>query len=185
MYDALADAVVLLRTRPEGRRRVIIVVGESRDIGSNEKFGEVLRQAQLANIVIYAVGLSTTSAVARYAPQRLPRVPSRRPARSASAFSGTVQTPTSVEQHAGNMDMGTLAELAVRGAAGMVIGRPLEMAAAATGGLYRTTFRNRSIEDAVAEIGGDLNTQYTLTYEPANPTSRATMKSELPWTARE
>ena len=168
LYDALADAVVLLRTQPEGRRRVIIVVGESRDIGSNEKFGEVLRQAQLANIVIYAVGLSTTSAVARYAPQETSPGSLTPPGTfGMPPFPGTVQTPTSVEQHAGNMDMGTLAELAVRGAAGVVISQPLEIAAAATGGLYQTTFRNRSIEDAVAEIGGDLNTQYTLTYEPA------------------
>ncbi|MGH9679887.1 MAG: VWA domain-containing protein, partial [Candidatus Acidiferrales bacterium] len=66
LYDALSDAVVLLHTQPSGRRRVIIAIGESLDVGSNEKFGEVLRQAQLANIVIYAVGLSTTSAVSRY-----------------------------------------------------------------------------------------------------------------------
>src|SRR6266849_4759282 len=36
--------------------------GEATDAGSEVKLGEVLRQAQLANITIYSVGLSTTRA---------------------------------------------------------------------------------------------------------------------------
>src|SRR6266436_2702900 len=53
LYDALSTAVGLLRDRPPSRRRVIIVVAEARDSGSEEKLGEVLREAQLSNIVIY------------------------------------------------------------------------------------------------------------------------------------
>ena len=62
LYDALAAAVGLLRDRPAERRRAIIVVGEAKDSGSEEKLGQVLREAQLSNIVIYSVGLSTTAA---------------------------------------------------------------------------------------------------------------------------
>ncbi len=167
LYDALSDAVVLLRTQPSGRRRVIIVVGESKDTGSNEKFGEVLRRAQLANIVIYSVGLSTASAEARYEPQQAGPISAMPPGTfGMPPMPGTAQTPTSVEQYAGNMDLGALAELAVRNAAGVVISQPLEVAAAATGGMYQSIYRDRTIENAVGEIGGDLNAQYTLSYEP-------------------
>ena len=68
---ALSTAVGLLRDRPASRRRVIIVVGEARDAGSEERLGEVLREAQLSNIVIYAVGLSTTAAELRSPPQAI------------------------------------------------------------------------------------------------------------------
>jgi hypothetical protein len=44
--------------------------------------------------------------------------------------------------------------------------RPLEVTTAATGGLYQSTFRDRSIESAVDKIGGELHAQYTLTYRP-------------------
>ncbi|MGA7792761.1 MAG: VWA domain-containing protein, partial [Candidatus Acidiferrales bacterium] len=59
LYDALASAVGLLRDRPIGERRAIVVVGEASDSGSEERLGRVLREAQLSNIVIYSVGLST------------------------------------------------------------------------------------------------------------------------------
>jgi len=168
LYDALADAVALLRAQPAGRRRVIIVVGESRDTGSNEKFGEVLREAQLANIVIYSVGLSTTAAEARLDPQ--PRAPTSGTPPGIFGLPpvpGSVQTLTTEDRRNTRIfDLGALAELAVRDLTGMVINQPLEVAAYATGGMYESTFRDRAIEAALAAIGGDLNAQYTLSYEP-------------------
>jgi hypothetical protein len=59
-----------------------------------------------------------------------------------------------------------LAEWAVRNVTAAVKDRPLEVAAAATGGMYQPTFRDRSIEKAVDSIGGELHAQYTLTYRP-------------------
>src|SRR5579863_167206 len=70
LYDALGSAVALLRARPSGQRRAIVVVGEASDTGSEEKLGRVLRDAQLANIVIYSVGLSPTSAGLRAPPSQ-------------------------------------------------------------------------------------------------------------------
>src|SRR5437773_11992445 len=58
----------MLSGRPEvtadkpGRRSVLMIVSEATDAGSEAKLGEVLRQAQLANVTIYSVGLSTTRA---------------------------------------------------------------------------------------------------------------------------
>ena len=67
LYDAMAVGVDMLSGRmPQptaenpGRRRVMLVMSESVDVGSEAKLGEVLRKAQLANVTIYSVGLSTT-----------------------------------------------------------------------------------------------------------------------------
>src|SRR5271165_982820 len=48
LYDALGAAVALLRDRPGGKRRAIVVVGEAGDNGSEERLGRVLRDAQLS-----------------------------------------------------------------------------------------------------------------------------------------
>jgi VWFA-related protein len=62
LYDAMAEAVEQLKARPPNYRRVMLIVGESQDIASEAKLGLVLRDAQLANIAIYAVGPSSSTA---------------------------------------------------------------------------------------------------------------------------
>jgi VWFA-related protein len=168
LYDALSTAVGLLRDRPPSRRRVIIVVGEARDSGSEEKLGEILREAQLSNIVIYTVGLSTTAAALRAPPQQSGPHPATPPGTfGVPGPPGSVQTPTSAQNQNGNIDLLALAEWAVRNSTAVVKDRALEVATVATGGLYQPTFRDRTIENAVDTIGGELNSQYTLSYRPA------------------
>ena len=79
---------------------------------------------------------------------------------------GTAQTPTSQAQYGGNIDLLGLAEWAMRNATAVVKDRPLEVAATATGGTYEATFKEHTIEKAVDAIGGELNSQYMLTYHP-------------------
>jgi VWFA-related protein len=170
LYDAMSTAVSLLRDRPASRRRVIIVVAEASDTGSEEKLGAVLRDAQLSNIVIYSVGLSTTAAALRSAPAPSGPVQATPPGTfGLPPIPGTAQTPTSEQQQReGNIDVLALAVWAVQHATAVVKDRPLEVATVATGGMYESTFRDKSIEKAVDEIGGELNAQYTLTYHPTN-----------------
>ena len=65
LYDALSAAVDMLRQRSSSRRRVIVTMAEAVDTGSEEKLGQILREAQLANITIYSIGLSSTAAALR------------------------------------------------------------------------------------------------------------------------
>jgi VWFA-related protein len=168
LYDALADAVGQLRDRPTERRRAIIVVGEASDTGSEEKLGRVLRDAQLSNIVIYSVGLSTTAAGLRSQPSQTGPAPATPPGTfGGPPMPGTAQTPTSQQQYGGNIDLLGLAEWAVRNATAVVKDRPLEVAATATGGTYQSVFRDSKIETAVDAIGGELNSQYMLSYRPS------------------
>ena len=167
LYNALATAVAMLRDRPTGQRRAIVVVGEAGDTGSEQRLGRVLRQAQLANVVIYSVGLSTTAASMRSQPSQSGPAPATPPGTfGGPSFPGTAQTPTSQQQYGGNIDLLGLAEWAVRNATAVVKDRPLEVAAAATGGTYEPVLRDTKIENAVDAIGGELNSQYMLSYHP-------------------
>jgi VWFA-related protein len=142
-------------------------VGEARDDGSEEKLGEVLRRAQLANVMIYSVGLSTIAAALRSEPSQAAPVQTTPPGTfGGPSFPGTAQTPTSQQQYGGNIDLLALAEWAVRNAASVVKDRPLEIASVGTGGSYQSVIRDRTIEKAVDTIGGELNAQYTLSYRP-------------------
>jgi VWFA-related protein len=172
LYDALSTAVGLLRDRPMERRRAIIVVGEASDSGSEEKLGQILREAQLSNIVIYSVGLSTTAAGLRSQPTQSGPAPATPPGTfGGPPMPGTAQTPTSQQQYGGNIDLLGLAEWAVRNATAVVKDRPLEVAATATGGTYQSVFRDSKIENAVDAIGGELNSQYMLSYRPTGSDS--------------
>ncbi len=172
LYDALEVGVEMLTSRPEpmsdapGRRRVLLVLSEATDVGSGTKLGEVLRQAQLANITIYSVGLSTTRAQLQTKDQKK-RIEATPPGTFPQPPSpGTVQTPTTEEQRYGNIDLMALAVWAVQHAENQVKDHALEVAAAATGGRHLPTFRDRSIEKAIDEIGGELHSQYSLSYTP-------------------
>jgi VWFA-related protein len=168
LYDGLSQAVRLLRDRPPTRRRVIIALGEATDTGSEERLGDVLRDAQLANVTIYSVGLSTTAAELR-GPQRQSSTPSITPPGTMGVppRPGTVQTPTTEAQRTGGADLLALAIWVIQHASEPFRENALELAAAATGGSHQSPVRDRSIETAIDDIGGELHAQYTLTYRPS------------------
>jgi VWFA-related protein len=172
LYDAMGVGVEMLSGRPQatpdrpGRRRVLMILSEATDDGSSAKLGEVLRNAQLANVTIYSVGLSTTRAELQAKPKDtrpeltppgtfpLPPQP------------GTPQTPTSEANRYGNIDLMALAVWAVQHVHSQIKDHALEVAATATGGAHLATFKDRSIEKAIDEIGGELHSQYTISYTP-------------------
>ena len=182
LYDALSQAVGLLRARPATRRRVIVTLAEAADTGSENKLGEVLREAQLANIMIYAVGLSTTAAELRAPPKKTgpPQIspPGTFPL---PPQPGTPQTPTTEQQRHGSIDLLALAVWVVQHAANAMHEHALELAATATGGMHLATFRDRSIERAMDQIGGELHAQYSLGYRPAgtDPTGYHEIKVQV------
>ena len=173
LYDALGTAVTMLHNRPSDQRRAIVVVGEAGDSGSERRLGRVLRDAQLENIVIYSVGLSPASAGLHAPPSQTAQQSATPPGTfGGPSFPGQVQTPTSQQQYGGQIDLLGAAEWAVRNVTAVVKDRPLDLAAVATGGTYQATFREGKIENAVDEIGGELNSQYILSYHPSGSDKR-------------
>jgi VWFA-related protein len=172
LYDAMAVGVEMLSGRPQttpdkpGRRRVLMILSEATDAGSEARLGEVLRQAQLANVTIYSVGLSTTRAEFQAKPKDTrPQItpPGTFPL---PPQPGVPQTPTSEENRYGNIDLMAAAVWVVQHIHDQVKDHALEVAATATGGEHLPTFKDRSIEKAIDEIGGELHSQYTLSYTP-------------------
>jgi VWFA-related protein len=172
LYDAMAVGVEMLTSRPQpsaelpGRRRILFIMSEATDVGSATKLGEVLRQAQLANITIYSVGLSTTRAELQSKTQKKPIEVTPPGTFGHPPLPGTVQTPTSEQQQTGNIDLLALAVWAVQHAENQVRAHALEVAATATGGAHVSTYRDQSIERAIDEIGGELHSQYSVSYTP-------------------
>jgi VWFA-related protein len=172
LYDAMAAGIEMLSSQPQptsdqpGRRRVMLIISEASDAGSGTQFGEVLRQAQLANITIYTVGLSTTRALLQAEPRD--NTPQVTPpgVMGTPPMPGTVQTPETQAARIGTGDLGQAIIWAVKHAKDKVKGNPLELAAAGTGGEHIATFKDRSIETAIDEIGGELHSQYSATYAP-------------------
>ena len=138
LYDAMAKGIAMLDERPAVRRRIMVVVGESQDTGSESRLGEVLRQAQLANVTIYSIGLSTAMADLRAKPDHVNEYP----------------------------DLMALAVWLVKTGKNALGTNSLAVASEATGGLHLATMKDRSIEKAVDEIGGELHAQYTIGYRP-------------------
>jgi len=175
LYDAMAVGVEMLSGRPQatadkpGRRRVLMIVSEATDgehRGSTAELGEVLRQAQLTNVTIYSVGLSTTRAELQAKPKDTrPQItpPGTFPL---PPQPGVPQTPTSEQNRYGNIDLMAAAVWVVQHIHDQVKGNVLEVAATATGGVHLPTFKDRSIEKAIDEIGGELHSQYTISYTP-------------------
>jgi len=172
LYDAMAQGVEMLTSRPEptadspGRRRILLVISEARDDGSEAQFGEVLRQAQLANVTIYSVGLSTTRAELQEKPKDTrphvtpPGTYGRPP------FPGSVQTPDTDAALYGSGNIMDAVAWAVTHVKDALKDNPLQIATAGTGGAHLATFKDRSIENALDAIGGELHSQYSLSYAP-------------------
>ncbi|HLZ90314.1 MAG TPA: VWA domain-containing protein [Candidatus Acidoferrum sp.] len=173
LFDAMAIGVEMLSGRPQpapdtpGRRRVMVILSEATDAGSQTKLGAVLRQAQLSNVAIYSVGLSTTMAEWKAPAKDTTPQPSPPGTFTRAPFPGSVQTPGSESALYGGGDLMAVAAWAVQHIKNKITDHALELAATATGGEHIATFKNHSIENAVDEIGGELHSQYSLSYVPS------------------
>ena len=168
LYDAMSRGIALLERRPEAQRRILVVIGEAQDTGSESTLGEVLRRAQLANVTIYSLGLSTAMADLRA--KEGSRGSLTGPARNLSAADAKRQPQTpGLERQVANppIDYMALAVWLVKTGKMLLAGpNSLAIASKATGGLFLNAKRDKTIEKAVDEIGGEIHAQYMLGYRP-------------------
>jgi VWFA-related protein len=187
LFDAMALGVEMLSGRPlptadtPGRRRVMLVLSEAHDAGSETRLGAVLRQAQLSNVTIYSVGLSTTMAELKEPPKDVTHSATPPGTFPQPPMPGTVQTPETEATRYGSGNLLALAAWAVQHVKDKITAQPLELAATATGGEHLGTFKNHTIENAIDEIGGELHSQYSLSYVPSgtNQTGYHEIKVEV------
>jgi VWFA-related protein len=169
LNDATIESVNLLRGRPVGRRRILLLIAESRDNGSELKAREVLSAAEFADVVIYAIDISKLVASVTAPPSANRSVLDNRPpgAVYAQGPTGGVETPTTISQN----NMGNWAPVVkdiFDMAKGIFIPPPLEVYTTYSGGRQYAFKTQRELDRAVSDLGEELHSQYLLTYVPNN-----------------
>jgi VWFA-related protein len=160
LYDAMQRGISLLAERPEGQRRILLVVGEAQDTGSGSSLGQVLRRAQVENVTIYSIGLSTSAAMWRTKPDSgpapLPPLP--------TGDQRQDQMNRQMQMEGG--DLMNLVVWLIETGKNAIGPNALAVASKSTGGLHVNTKRDRAIQNAMDAIGGELHAQYTIGYQP-------------------
>ncbi len=161
--DGIFRAIAMLQNRPQERRRVVVAIGEGRDMGSELKKNQALSEAQLANVSIYSVETSSFKAIAK---KPLPQGPTSDPfpAGSKPGPSGTLPIPMGEN----TMDLWTPTIETLRYAKGLLWNHPLRTFAGGTGSNHIDAYSLKGVEQAVQLIGKELHSQYWLTYKPNN-----------------
>ena len=130
------SAIRMLLKRPQNHRKIIVVISESQNNGSRIGLGESLRTAQLYDIMIYPVRLSTLSARLRRKPeQRRDPIPPGVIVRP--TMPGAAATPTTLMQSRFSITPNVIPIVIdlVRGVKNLVFNNPLEVLADGTGGI--------------------------------------------------
>lgn len=185
LADAMYSAIRLLLKRPENHRKIIVVISESQNNGSRIGLGESLRTAQLYNMTIYPIRLSTLSA-------RLRRKPEHRPSHIPAGvvvrptMPGTAATPTAQQQSSYSITPNMIPIIIdlVRGVKNLIFDNPLEVLARGTGGRDFSPRTTSGVQESILRIGEDIRSQYRLSYQPNNLNERGIyhrIRVEIPY----
>ncbi|MBK9166373.1 MAG: VWA domain-containing protein [Bryobacterales bacterium] len=170
LVDAAYEGIRMLRNRPRNRRKVLILIGETRDNGSEGRLREAMIDAQLANVSIYTVNVSrlvTTLTGEKVPPRPDPIHPTAR------SMPGNVPaTPTTVMQK-GNWDGNSANFIPLmveifRDVKAIFRDNPMEALTKSTGGQEFSFVKTRGLETAISQLGSEIHTQYIITYNPSN-----------------
>jgi len=176
MIDAVDQATRMLRSRPRNRQRIIMLVGETRDVSSETRLRTALMNIQLSNITFYGVDMSRfmTTLTAPPSPGR----PENRPpalAGAATIPTGLAATPTTVAQanggggaNAGRAEFIPLLVELFRDAKAIFKNNPVEAFTKATGGVEFGFHSSRTLEDAIQQLGEQIHSSYMISYSPNN-----------------
>jgi len=148
ILDALADAIDRLKARPESHRKVVVLISEARDRGSEVKVTESLQAAQRENITVYPLTFSTHVSPWLAKPQAGP--------------------PTSPSSGGLNI-LAVIAELGKLGTTNT--GQEL---AQFTGGRHLSFLNSTRLEQELSRIGEELHSTYLITFSPPTNTGDET-----------
>ena len=170
MVDAVVAGANLLRSRPGHRRRIMLLIGETRDLGSQSRARETLVTLQMNNIIFYAVDMSRFMNVLS-APAKVGR-PDPLPPAMRPLPSSVPATPTTVAQtwgtNGGTAQFIPLLLEIYRDTKAIFKANPVEVFTQGTGGSEFGFHSQRTLEDALTGIGEQLHSQYMISYNPTN-----------------
>jgi VWFA-related protein len=169
MIDAVDQAVAMLKKRPANNRKIILLVSETRDSGSEGRVRETLIDAQLANVLVYTVDI--TQLVVRLTEKPTPPRPNPIDVTAGAPLPmGQVGTPTTDAQSYGPglAQFGPLLTEIYKDAKGIFINNPSEVFTKGTGGEEYFFIKQKGLEDAVQRISQEIRSQYLISYNPNN-----------------
>lgn len=171
IIDAVGEATRMLRRRPPNRRRIILYIGETRDIASETKIREALLALQYANVMFYPVDISRLMSTLSAKPD--PGRQNNLPPAMHPLPSNVPATPTTVQQTYGTGGGGRIEFIpmmveAFKDVKAIFKDNPVEAFTKGTGGTEYGFVRQRGLEEAIQKIGAELHSQYMVTYRPNN-----------------
>ncbi len=168
VVDAEMAAIRMLRKRPVDRQRVLLLVAERNDKGSESRIREALEEAEFANVRIFSIDISTL--VAQITGEPMPPRPPAVPITAEHVPAGAPLTPTTIDQ---NYYLGSVIPLFMdifRGTKSLFIENNLDVFTRFTGGTEYNFVSEKSLEKAVQGIAQEMHSQYLLSYTPNNQT---------------
>jgi len=169
--DAVVESARMLSHRPPNRRRILLLIGETRDLGSESRAREALIDLQLSNVVFYSVDMSRFLSTLT-APPVQPRPNNTPPAAYGPLPGGTPATPTSIAQayglDGGRAEFVPLMVELLKDVKYIFKDNPMELFSKGTGGSEFSFYRQKGLDEAVQKIGEELHSQYMISYSPNN-----------------
>jgi VWFA-related protein len=169
MIDSVDRAVYMLRKRPPDNRKIILLISETRDQASEGKVKEALQDAQLSNVLIYAVNVTQFAVRLTEKPQ--PPRPDPLPPTAYNLPMGVAPTPTSIANAYGVQNQAQFVPLLKEiftDVKRIFVDNPTEVFAKGTGGTEFSFLKERAMEDAIQRISQEIHSQYLISYRPNN-----------------
>ena len=166
VIDAEMACIRMLRARPKDRRKVLLLIAEKRDRGSEARVREALEEAEFANVAIFSIDIS--SVIATLTGEAIPPRPPAIPTTAEHLPAGAALTPTTIEQ---NYYLGNTIPMFVdifKGAKSLFVDDTLDVFTKFSGGTEYSFIGEKSLEKAVQGISREMHSQYLLSYSPNN-----------------
>jgi VWFA-related protein len=170
LVDAVEQADHMLRNRPANRRRVVVLISETQDRGSEARGRETLTNLNMHNIVVYPVDISRLLATLN-GPTPYPR-PDNRPPAMTPVPANQPATPNTVMQMTGGQgDSAQAIPLLVeiyRDAKAIFRTTPSHLFSKGTGGTEYSYYKEHGLDQAFQDIAEQLHNEYMISYRPNN-----------------
>lgn len=161
--DALGQALTLLEHRPAGRRRIILVIGEKRERGSDAKLPAIMERVQKLNAAVYWLAYSPFLEPFTVKPKTaedLKPEAERIKMRKCSGCPPPDTTPVPADLGPGGLiyGIGELARMRQPDLASLFT--------STTGGRTLGFLKKNGLEQAIQLVGEEVHRQYVLSFEP-------------------
>jgi VWFA-related protein len=150
MIDAVIEGMKMLDTRPENYRRIMIVLGESRDRGSKQRLAQAVESAQRAGVVIYSLTYSAQGQAWTSSADDDPPMPGD------ADYIGAIKE---VSRLATKNDANAFAR--------------------ATGGRHLSFLTEKSLEWSMSRLGEEIHSQYLLSFVPTDTKNEGLHRIEV------